>query len=133
MYAFLFGSNVFPSCFTGKSNLTLSTMIKPIVGNCDRYIDTACNKASTFRFEPNPAVGQSPSILLLYIEANMLSWWSNLTREQQKVLFSLLTLLIYLGVCVLFYYYYENWSPSESLFFAVVTMTTVGKTFSRRC
>lgn len=66
----------------------------------------------------------------IFNQGIMFTWWNNLPRELQKVCFNLVSLGVYLGVCVLFYYYYENWTPAESLFFAVTTMTTVGEQYT---
>jgi hypothetical protein len=56
-----------------------------------------------------------------------------LSNEVKKLMLTFTVFWAFLGLCALFYGCYEKWTVSESFFFAVVTMTTVGKSSVPSC
>lgn len=56
-----------------------------------------------------------------------MAWTLALSGEARKLLFTFVVFWLFLGTCAIFYGVYEGWTVQESFFFAVVTMTSVGK------
>lgn len=50
-----------------------------------------------------------------------------LSKELRKLLITFVVFWIFMGTCAIFYNVYEGWSAQDSFFFAVVTMTSVGR------
>lgn len=51
----------------------------------------------------------------------------NLSPSGVKALVYFGSLILYIVAAVVFYCYYEGWTPGEALSFAIVTLATVGK------
>lgn len=57
--------------------------------------------------------------------ANVQSY--RLPNRYRNYIILLVLFCLYMTVCTIFYTYYEEWEPSEAMFFVVETMSTVGK------